>query len=329
MDFKKVSVIIPVLNEEKYIEKCLDSILCQCYPREQLEILLIDGNSNDNTVSIIKNYTDKYSFIKLYSNPDRTVQYALNIGIKNAKGEYIVRMDAHAWYAQDYILKCVQYLQKTGASNVGGPTVVRGIPPVQKIIAAAYHSPFALGGSKHYKEKFEGYADTVAWGAFEKQTLVNIGMYDERLPRSEDDDMNFRITQSGGKIFITPEIKSVYYPKDSFKKLFKQYFEYGIWKVAVIKKHKRPLRIAHLIPMMFVAFLIIFGILSFFSTPVMYTFISVLLFYMLVGFYFSLKSNYVSGILDELKLMWAFFVIHVSYGMGFWVGIFKFLNVKW
>ena len=101
MEFKNVSIVIPVLNEEKYIENCLDSLLSQQYPREHIEILLIDGNSDDNTVSIIKNYTDRYSFIKLYSNPNKTVQYALNIGIKKATGEYIVRMDAHAWYAPD------------------------------------------------------------------------------------------------------------------------------------------------------------------------------------------------------------------------------------
>lgn len=329
MDLKNVSVVIPVLNEEKYIENCLDSLLSQQYPREHLEILLVDGNSDDNTVSIIKNYTDRYSFIKLYSNPNKTVQYALNIGIKKAMGEYIVRMDAHAWYAPDYISKCVEYLQKTGASNVGGPTVVRGNSPTQKIIAAAYHSPFALGGSRHYEEEFEGYADTVAWGFFRKQTLVDIGMYDERLPRSEDDDLNFRITQSGGKIFITPEIKSIYYPKDSFKKLFKQYFDYGMWKVAVIKKHKKPLRIAHLIPMCFVAFLILFGILSVFFGIFRGIFFLGILSYLLADFYFSFKSKYVVNFVDEIKLMWTHFVIHVSYGMGFWVGIFKFLNTKW
>ncbi len=154
-------------------------------------------------------------------------------------------------------------------------------------------------------------------------------MYDERLPRSEDDDLNFRITQSGGKIFITPEIKSIYYPKDSFKKLFKQYFDYGMWKVAVMKKHKRPLRIAHLVPMCFVAFLILFGILSVFSGVFRGILFLGVFSYLLADFYFSFKNKYAVDIVDEIKLMWAHFVIHVSYGMGFWVGIFKFLNTKW
>lgn len=329
MEFKNVSVIIPILNEEKYIEKCLDSLLNQCYPKEHLEILLIDGNSSDKTVSIIKKYTDRYSFIKLYSNPQKTVQHALNIGIENSSGEYIVRMDAHAWYAEDYILKCVEYLQKTNADNVGGPTVVRGISPTQKVVAAAYHSPFALGGSKHYEEEFEGYADTVSWGAFKKKTLTGIGMYDSRLPRSEDDDLNFRITNGGGKIFITPEIRSVYYPKDSFEKLFKQYFEYGVWKVAVMKKHKRPLRLIHLVPMCFVAFLVVFGIMSFFCDFFKNIFWVGVITYLFADFYFSFKNKYLTKFVDQLKLMWAHFVIHVSYGLGFWVGIFKFFNTKW
>ncbi len=329
MNFENVSVIMPILNEEKYIKNCLDSLLAQDYPKENLEILLIDGMSDDNTAEIINEYMNKYNFIKLLSNPEKTVQYALNMGIENARGDYIVRMDAHASYASDYISKCIKHLKKTGAQNVGGPTIVRGLNPTQKIIAAAYNSPFALGASRHYEEDFEGYADTVAWGSFEKQTLKKLGMYDERLPRSEDDDLNFRITKSGGKIFITPEIKSVYYPKDSFKKLFNQYFNYGLWKVAVIKKHHKPSRFAHLVPMLFVAFIAVFGILSFVSEFFFFTFLSVMTLYLVLDLYFSFKNKYIRDIKSKLGLMLAHFVIHFSYGLGFCIGIFKFWNNKW
>lgn len=329
MSFADVSVVMPVLNEEKYIKNCLDSLLSQDYPKENLEILLIDGMSNDNTVKIINEYTSKYDFIKLFSNPKKTVQYALNIGIKNAKGDFIVRMDAHASYSNDYISKCMEYLKKTKAENVGGPTIVKGISPVQKIVAAAYNSPFALGGSRHYEENFEGYADTVAWGAFKKQTLEKLGMYDERLPRSEDDDLNFRITKNGGKIFITPKIKSVYYPKDNFKKLFNQYFNYGLWKVAVIKKHQKPLRLAHLVPMLFVAFIAIFGILSFVSKFFLFIFLSVMALYLSLDIYFSFTNKYAKNITSKFGLILAHLIIHFSYGLGFWLGIFKFWNTKW
>ncbi|MBR2734885.1 MAG: glycosyltransferase family 2 protein, partial [Clostridia bacterium] len=181
MDYKTVSVVVPILNEEKYIKKCLDSLLEQDYPKEKMEILLVDGGSTDGTPDIVAQYTQKYTYMKTVENPKKTVQYAMNVGIENASGYYIVRMDAHAEYANDYISKCVEYSEKTGAENVGGTTVVRGKSPVQKIIAASYHSPFALGGSRHYDESYEGYADTVAWGTFKRETLLKLGMYDERL----------------------------------------------------------------------------------------------------------------------------------------------------
>ncbi len=324
----KVSVIIPVLNEEKYVKNCLESILAQDYPQNHLEVILVDGNSEDKTIDIIKEYTEKYSFIKLLANEKKTVQHALNIGIKNATGKYIVRMDAHASYANDYISKSIEYLKKTKCANVGGTTVVRGKNFIQKVIAAAYHSPFALGGSKHYDENYEGYADTVAWGAFERQYLLKIGMYDEKLPRSEDDDLNFRITERGDKIFVTPKIKSTYYPRDSFRGLFSQYFEYGKWKVAVIKKHHKPSRIAHLIPMLFVLFLVLGSTLSLIFPVLSSLFAGVLLLYFILDLIFSFKNPYTKDILSKICLIWAHFVIHVSYGLGFWAGIFKFFNAK-
>ncbi len=324
-----VSIIIPILNEENYIAKCIESIVSQDYPKENMEAILIDGDSSDKTVEIINSYIEKYPFIKILKNPNKTVQFALNIGIKGAVGKYIVRMDAHAEYATDYVSKCIEYLEKTGANNVGGPMIAKGKNDIQKVVAAAYHSPFALGGGKFHIEGFEGYADTVFLGSFEREYLLDIGLYDERLPRSEDDDLNFRIAENGGKIYITPEIKSVYYPRDSYKKLFKQYYEYGVWKVAVIKKHKKPARISHLIPMLFVLYLLVFGSLSIFLKPVLYAFLAILAVYILLDAYFSFKSKYIRSFQNRLRLMYVHFILHLSYGLGFWQGIFKFWESKW
>ena len=326
---KKVSIIIPILNEEKYIDKCIESILKQDYPREDMEAILIDGESQDNTLKIINEYIEKYPFIKVLNNPHKTVQYALNIGINGAVGKYIVRMDAHAEYANDYVSKCIVYLEKTKANNVGGPMIAKGKDDVQKVVAAAYHSPFALGGGKFHIEGFEGYADTVFLGAFERQYLLDMGLYDERLPRSEDDDLNFRIAESGGKIYITPQIKSIYYPRNSYRLLFNQYYEYGLWKVAVIKKHKSPARISHLIPMLFVLYLVTFGILSFFFRPIFYIFASILALYVLLDAYFSFTNKYINNFTNKIRLMYVHFLLHLSYGLGFWQGIFKFMGTKW
>lgn len=319
-----VSVIIPVRNEEKYIDKCIESVLRQDFRKADMELILVDGDSEDKTVEIIERFADQYKFIKLLKNPQQTVQHALNIGIKNAVGEYIVRMDAHSEYADDYISKCVEYLEKTGAENVGGPMIAKGKTQIQSVVAAAYHSPFALGGGKFHDEDYEGYADTVYLGAFRRETLLKLGLYDERLPCNEDDDLNFRLLESGGKVFITPKIKSVYYPRASYSALFKQYFRYGFWKVAVIKKHKKPARWSHLVPATFVALLILSSILSYFSKLADDISSLVLLLYFALSLYFSLKNTRVTSLADKLRLVWVHFILHTAYGLGFLCGIFKF-----
>lgn len=320
----RVSVVVPVRNEEKYIAECIESVLRQDFSKEDLELILVDGDSEDKTVEIIERFANKYNFIKLLKNPQRTVQHALNIGIKKAAGKYIVRMDAHSEYADDYISKCVEYLEKTGAENVGGPMIAKGKTQIQKAVAAAYHSPFALGGGKFHDEDYEGYADTVYLGAFRRETLLKLGLYDERLPCNEDDDLNFRLVESGGKVFITPKIKSVYYPRASYPALFKQYFRYGFWKVAVIKKHKKPARLSHLVPAAFVAFLILSSILSYFSKLADDISSLVLLLYFALSLYFSLKNSRVTSFADKLRLVWVHFILHTAYGLGFLCGIFKF-----
>lgn len=320
----KVSIIIPVRNEEKYISKCIKSVLNQDFSKDNMELILVDGNSNDKTLEIIEGFLPKYKFIKLYKNPQQTVQYALNIGIKNAEGEFIVRMDAHSEYADNYVSTCVAYLEKTGADNVGGPMVAKGKTLVQNVVAAAYHSPFALGGGKFHDENYEGYADTVYLGAFRRETLLKIGLYDERFPCNEDDDLNFRIVDGGGRVFITPQIKSVYYPRASYTALFKQYFRYGFWKVAVIKKHKKPARLSHLVPAAFVGFLALFSILSFFNSLAAMALSLVMIIYFGLSLYFSLENICVCSLSDKMRLVLVQFILHFSYGLGFLCGIFKF-----
>lgn len=323
-----VSVIIPIRNEEGYIKHCIDSVVAQDFPEDALELILVDGMSCDKTVEIIKRYMENYKFIKLLSNPKKTVQFALNIGIENATGTYIVRMDAHSEYETDYISKCVEYLEKTKAQNVGGPMIAKGKTNLQKVIAAAYHSPFALGGGKFHNENFEGYADTVYLGSFKKSMLEDLGMYDECLPCNEDDDLNFRIIENGGKIFITPNIKSVYYPRSTYKDLFKQYYKYGFWKVAVIKKHKKPARLSHLVPVSFVLFIILFLLLSILFSFSRKIFLGVLILYFFLNIYFSFKNERISSLKNTIQLVFVHLILHISYGLGFLTGLFKFLTFK-
>lgn len=342
----EVSIVIPVRNESKYIERCIKSIVSQDYPKDKTEIIFVDGDSEDNTVEIIKKCMTEYEYMNLLDNPDKFVQRALNIGMKAAKGKYIVRMDAHSQYATDYVSKCIEYLEKTDASNVGGPMNAYSemeensiCPPVtqdldkqkanlQLVIAAAYHSKFALGGGKNHDSNYEGLTDTVFLGAFRKSDIEKLGYYDERLVRNEDDDLSFRMIENGMKIFITPKIKSVYYPRNKYSLLFKQYFEYGLWKVAVIKKHRRPARISHLIPLLFVLFILFFGVGSFFSKFIFYFFLSVMTIYFGLNFYCSLKNRRLSSFVNKLRLVLVHLLMHLSYGTGFLCGIFKFWNFK-
>ncbi len=295
----EVSVIIPVRNEHNYIVGCLESVTLQDYPQDKMEVIFIDGASEDDTAEIIKGYMGKFNNIRLLDNPNKFLQYALNIGIKSACGEYIVRMDAHSKYANDYVSSCIKYLKKTGAHNVGGPTVVRGKGGLQSVIASAYHSKFAMGGGNNHRTNYEGLSDTVFLGSFKKSDIEKIGCYDERFIRNEDDDLSFTMIENGMKIFITPNIKSVYYPRSSYKDLFKQYFEYGMWKVAVIKKHGKPARISHIIPLMFVLFLVLFGIGSLFSKPIAVIFAVMMSLYVILDMIFSFKNEGVSKISDK------------------------------
>jgi glycosyltransferase involved in cell wall biosynthesis len=319
-----VSVVIPVRNEHKYIRDCLDSVLRQDYPRDKHEVLLAVGPSQDDTEEIIRGYTEKYPHIHMLMNPKGTISCGLNIVIRAAKGEYIVRLDAHTEFATDYVSKCVEYLLKTGAQNVGGPTVVKGKNPVQRAVAAAYDSPFALGGGKQHIKGYNGYSDTVSFGAFKKTTAEEVGLFDEQLILNEDDDFNFKISEAGGKIYISSDIRSTYYPRDTYKGLIKQYYGYGFWKVAVIRKHHKPARLSHLIPMLFVLFLVFGGILSIFSRKLRKLYAGVLGLYgmMDAAASFTLKSESTEdGIGLRFRLILIHFLLHVSYGCGFIAGL--------
>lgn len=318
------SIIIPIRNEENYIVKCIDSLLRQDYSSDKMEFIFVDGISTDCTKDIIQNYANKYpSIIKIFDNPHKTVPFAMNIGIKNAKGKYIIRMDAHSEYACDYISKCMYYLSRTKAANVGGPMVAKFKSSLQEVIAASYSSKIALGGGRFHDENYEGYADTVYLGAFRKDVLFKIGLYDEKFTRNQDDELNFRLIQSGEKIFITPKIRSTYYPRDTYRKLFSQYYQYGWWKVAVLRKHGKVARFSHIIPGIFILFLLLGGIMVWSIPSFMSAYFSVLFIYLMLLFYAASSNQKVNNLKKRLRLIWVIFVLHSSYGLGFIAGIFK------
>ncbi|MBX0311553.1 MAG: glycosyltransferase family 2 protein [Sulfurihydrogenibium sp.] len=330
-DLPFVTVIIPCRNEKKIIEKCLDSVINQDYPKDKLEILVIDGMSDDGTREIIKKYIEQYTFIKMFDNPKKIVPTAMNIGIKNAKGDIIIRMDAHTEYPKDYISKIVHWLNKSGADNVGGILIIK--PSTNTLIAEAIAigstSTFGVGNA-YFRTGLSKprYVDTVPFGAYKKEVFDKIGLFDEELIRNQDDELNLRLTRQGGKILLVPEIVSYYYTRDSLSKLWKMYFQYGYWKIRVIQKHKLPASWRHLVPAIFILTIFVTFILGFFNRVFFYILGIIIGIYLIVSMFFSLKISLKKGLKYFIVLPLVFGTLHFAYGFGFLKGIWDFVILK-
>jgi succinoglycan biosynthesis protein ExoA len=244
----QVSVIVACRNERKYIRNLLDSLCRQTLCGAKIEVLIADGMSDDGTRQVLELYRRIVLPLRVIDNPDKIVSAGLNAAIREARGAIIIRMDAHSEYAPDYICRCLQVLNETNADSVGGPALTRADGYLGHAIALAYHSKFSCGGAKFHDVEYEGYVDTVPYGCWRKSTLERIGLFDENLGRNQDDELNLRLTSSGGKIWQSPKIISWYRPRASLADLFRQYLQYGFWKVYVIRKHGKPASWRHLIP---------------------------------------------------------------------------------
>jgi len=330
---KKVSVIIPCRNEEKFIEKCLSSIIANDYPKDKLEILVIDGMSEDNTRWIVKEYSQKYPFIKLLENPKRITPCALNIGIKNGAGEIIIRMDAHATYREDYISKSVKYLQEYNADNVGGiwKIMPRENSLINKSICLASSSVFGAGNAYYRRGYDKGIkeVDTVFGGCYKKEIFKKIGLFNENLIRNQDLEFNLRLVRSGGKILLVPKIISYYYPKSNFKEFFVHNFKDGFWVTYPIKFGIKAFSWRHLIPLIFILGLVGAGILGIFFPIFLWLFLFIIGLYIMANFYFSSKIAIKEKNLKYLFLMpIAFGSRHFGYGLGSLWGFIKLVVSK-
>ena len=321
MDFPKVSIIIPVRNEEKFIEKAIRSIIQNDYPKDKLEIIVIDGLSEDNTIEILKKLKEEYpDIIKILNNPQKITPVALNIGLKNASGDIIIRMDAHSKYPNDYIAKCVKHLTETNADNVGG--VAKIIPRSENAkaiaIARVLSSPIGTGGAKYRtfpKKPIE--VDTVPFGCFKRETFSKYGTFNEKLVRNQDIEFNNRIKRNGGKILLFPDISLEYYARDTFKALWKNNFSNGYWVINALKYAHLPFRLRHLIPLIFVLFLIFGLIISILYKSILNIYLFFISMYI---FTISISSLKISIKEKSLKVflysLLAFITLHISYGLG-------------
>jgi len=330
----RVTVVVACRNEIKHIRNFLDSLLCQDLGEIGWEAIIADGLSEDGTCQALQEYSARYPQLRVIANPGRVVSSGLNAAIRAARGDIIVRMDAHTDYAPDYCRLCVETLEHTGADNVGGPARTRAAGTCARAVAAAYHSPFSTGGARFHDVNYEGWVDTVTYGCWRKATLERIGLFDENLVRNQDDELNLRLVRAGGKIWQNPRIMSWYSPRAKLSALFQQYFQYGFWKVAVIRKHKIPASWRHAVPVLFVLanVLLISGITvaavtgaQRWLTAAASVWSAMIAAYALANLLASAVAASRNGWGTLPFLPAAFLAYHLSYGLGFLVGLIRLL----
>jgi len=325
---KTVAIIIPARNEKDFIGECLDSFINQTYPKELLKIYVCDGMSDDGTREIINEYNKKYSNVFLVDNPGRTAPKGMNEGIRKSHSDIVIIFGAHSFAEPDFVAENVKSLEnpEVGCSGGTARTINEGVKG--EAIALAMSCPFGVGNAIfRYAEK-EAYVDTVGFGAYKREVLDKIGLFDEELVRNQDDELNFRVTKSGYKILLNPKIKYSYYSRPSLSKLWKQYYQYGFWKVRVIQKHKKPAALRHLVPMLFVSGLIGTLVLSLFSKLFLYAFLAIVIAYLAGVNLFAYKICKKEGLKYYKYLPLTFFILHASYGTGFLQGIINFYLFK-
>jgi GT2 family glycosyltransferase len=323
-----VSMVIPMRNEKDHIGNCLQSIIDQDYPGEQVEILVIDGMSTDSSRSIVAGFAERYPNVRLLDNEKKITPVAFNIGIKNARGSIVAIMGAHCSLAPDYVSTCVHYLSTREADCVGGPIQSIGEGFWGEAISLAMSSPFGVGDAHFRYSHQERYVDTLAFGAYRCEVFDKIGLFDEKLVRNQDYDLNYRLRKAGGKILLTPAIKSHYYTRASLKKLWSQYFQYGFWKVQMLRKHPRSARVRQLVPPLFALTLLLSGALSAFSSLAAWVFALVIASYSSLSLVFSFSIAARKGWQHLPTLPVIFACLHLSWGLGFLYSLAR-LTLQW
>ncbi len=311
----EVSVIVPMRNEERYIARCMESLVRQTYPADRMEWLLIDGDSEDKTIEICERYVPKGP-VRILHNDRKKTTYALNLGITNSSGRYIIRLDAHAEYKADYIEKCVYYLETTGADNVGGIAVTKAEGYAGNAIAKMLSSRFGVGDSSFRVGKKSGFVDTVPFGAFRREVFERVGLFNHELPRSEDNDINARIRASGGRIWLSNEIQFVYYCRDSIPAVLTMGIKNGNILFQTVRKNPRAMSLRHYVPFLFFASIAIMPVLLRVLPCLRFAYMGEFGLYFLLDVYYCMKSwNYAP------ILLWLYPLFHLCYGLGSFLGL--------
>jgi glycosyltransferase involved in cell wall biosynthesis len=327
--FPSVSIVMPIRNESESISRSLDAALNQDYPSERIEILIADGMSSDGTREIIERYRSEHKNISLFDNPGQIVSTGLNTLIPESNGDIIARVDGHCRIGHDYIRNCVRHLMTADIDGVGGSIETIGETFTARVIAQAMSSPFGVGDSAFRTSKnFTGVVDTVPFPAYKREIVQTAGLYDEELVRDQDDEFNYRLRGLGAKIMLASDIRSEYFSRSSLGSLWKQYFQYGFWKVRVLQKHPRQMKRRQFVPGLFVAVLLFTGLLACYSEPGRWFFLLVAGPYITMNLAVSIRIASRTNWKYLLLLPVVFSILHLSYGTGFLAGLVRFIN-RW
>lgn len=321
-----LSIVVPCRNEVTHIGPFLDNMINQKVDGCDMEILVADGMSDDGTREIIRSTAERHSNVKLLDNPAGFVSPGLNLAIRNARGAVILRADVHTRYAPDYVAQCVKALEETGADNVGGAARTTALTGLPKAIAMAYSSPYSVGGARFHEEDFEGWVDTVPYGCWRAEFFERVGFFDEDLIRNQDDELNFRAVRCGNGVWQSRQIQSWYEPRSTLRSLFKQYLQYGYWKVLVIRKHRRAAAIRHWVPfsaLLLGTLLLGFGLMLPAAWNILAAIFCLYLLLLLIG---SVHICTKSGSWASFRyLPFALAAFHFGYGIGFALGVIDFV----
>ena len=325
---KFITVIMPCREEENYIGRALASILANDYPQDCLEVLVVDGMSTDGSRKIIAGFARDYLFVKLLDNPQKITPAALNIGIAQAKGDIIIRVDAHSTYPSDYLSSLVAWQEKTGADNVGGRwRILPGSDtPMARAIAVGLAHPFGAGKA-YYRigTSVPRWVDTVPFGCYRREIFEQVGTFDKDLVRNQDEEFNLRLRKYGGRTLLVPDIVVDYHARESLPKLRRTYYQFGYFKPLVARKLGFVLEPRQIAPSLMVLALAVSLLLGCWLPILGGLGLAALAAYVLADVFFSLGAGRQQGLAVIICLFLVFPTLHFSYGLGFLKGLMDFL----
>jgi glycosyltransferase involved in cell wall biosynthesis len=316
-----VTVVVPVRNEAAFIERLVDSVLNQTYPRDRIEVIVSDGRSTDGTRAVLENLERTYSQLMVIDNPKRIVSTGLNLAINKARGDIIVRVDGHATVAPDFLSEIVTlFEQHPEAWSVGGPIRHAATTTFGKAVSIAMSHPVGVGNALHRYVDYEGYVEGAQFPAIRRSVFGRVGMFDERLVRNQDDEFNYRMRVAGGQIYVSPSVRYSYYVREHVGQLFRQYFQYGFWRIPVIEKHRRPTTLRQVAPTLFYVASLMVGLLGWYwGRPE----VALLLPLGYLGILLSVGAANVrrTGLRVAALVPAAIAIIHAGYAWGFGYGL--------